>query len=103
MSATHTMAHGNARSLIRWARLGIAPASSSILVGSPNSWAMKGTPKFFLFDSFVALSDVFQVFNMFWKILIKFIYEHFMFAYVINRIISPEYFREIIVDILESY
>ena len=33
LSATYTTAHGNARSLTHWGRLGIEPASSRIVVG----------------------------------------------------------------------
>ena len=40
----YTTAHGNTRSLTRWARPGIEPASSWILVGFINHWATKGTP-----------------------------------------------------------
>ena len=38
------MEHSNARSLTHWGRPGIEPASSWILVGFVNHWAMKGTP-----------------------------------------------------------
>jgi len=44
MSATHTIAHGNAGSLIHWARPGIEPTTSWFLVGFANHWAMMGTP-----------------------------------------------------------
>ena len=37
-------AHGNARSLTHWARPGIEPASSWILVQFLTYWATKGTP-----------------------------------------------------------
>ena len=50
MSATYTTAHGNAGSSTHWARPGIEPASSWILVWFVNRWATKGTPsclKFF--------------------------------------------------------
>ena len=43
-SATYTTAHGNARSLTHWARPGIEPTSSWLLVGFFNCWAMTGTP-----------------------------------------------------------
>ena len=36
--------HSNARSLIHWARLGIKPASSWMLVWFINRWATTGTP-----------------------------------------------------------
>ena len=42
-SATYTTAHSNARSLTHWARLGIKPESSWMLVGFANSWATSGT------------------------------------------------------------
>ena len=44
MSVTYTTAHGNTRSLTHWARTGIEPATSWILVSFVNHWAMKGTP-----------------------------------------------------------
>ena len=43
-SVTYTIAHGNTRSLIHWARSGIKPTSSWILVRSINFWARRGTP-----------------------------------------------------------
>ena len=45
-SATYTTAQGNDRSLTLWARPGIEPASSWILVGFFNHWTMTGTPIF---------------------------------------------------------
>ena len=36
---TDTTAHGNGRSLTHWARPGIEPVSSWMLVGFPNHWA----------------------------------------------------------------
>ena len=39
------IAHGNARSFTHWSRPGIEPASSWILVGFINHWAMTRTPK----------------------------------------------------------
>ena len=44
MSAIHTTAHSNARSLTHWERPGIEPAFLWILVGFINCWATKGTP-----------------------------------------------------------
>ena len=41
--ATCTTAHGNTGSLIHWARAGIQPASSWILVRFINRWATTGT------------------------------------------------------------
>ena len=41
----HTTAHGIARSLTHWMRLGIKPATSWFLVGFVNHWATTGTPK----------------------------------------------------------
>ena len=43
------MAHGNTGSLAHWARPGIKPMSSWILVGFVNLWAMTGTLKLSLF------------------------------------------------------
>ena len=43
-SVTYTTVHGDARSLTHWVRPWIEPASSWILVGFVNHWAMKGTP-----------------------------------------------------------
>ena len=45
LSSNYTTAHRNARSLTHWARPGIEPVSSWILIGIVNHWAMKGTPK----------------------------------------------------------
>ena len=44
-STTYSTAHGKARSLTHWARLGIESASSWILVGFVNCWVTKGTPR----------------------------------------------------------
>ena len=44
MSATYTIAYGNTRSLTYWARPGIEPVSSWMLVEFVNHWAMMGTP-----------------------------------------------------------
>ena len=38
--------HSNAGSLTHWARLGIEPVSSWVLVKFINGWAMMRTPKF---------------------------------------------------------
>ena len=43
-STTYTTAHGNARSLTHWARPGMEPVSSWILVGFANCWATVRTP-----------------------------------------------------------
>ena len=43
--ATYITAHGNARSLTHWARLGIKPTSPWILVGFVSHWATRRTPK----------------------------------------------------------
>ena len=47
-SATYSTAHSNARSLTHWARPGLEPMSSWMLVGFSNRWAMMGTPWIFL-------------------------------------------------------
>ena len=47
-SAAYTIDHGNAGSLTHWAGPGMEPASSCILVGFVNHWAMKDTPPFML-------------------------------------------------------
>ena len=44
VSATYIKAHGNAGSLTHWARPGIKPLSSWMLVGFTNHWATMGTP-----------------------------------------------------------
>ena len=44
-SATYTTAHGNARSLIHWARPGIETATSWFPVRFLNHWATMGTPE----------------------------------------------------------
>ena len=51
LSATYTSAHGNARSLTHWVRIGIEPTSWWILVGFVNCWAMKGTLMYHILDS----------------------------------------------------
>ena len=43
------LSHGHARSLTHWARSGIEPESSWILVGFVNQWATTGTPRVFFF------------------------------------------------------
>ena len=43
-SATHTTTCNNTRSPTRWARPGIKPASSWILIGFVTHWATMGTP-----------------------------------------------------------
>ena len=43
-SSTYTTTHGNTRSSTHWARPGIEPATSWLLVGFINHWATKGTP-----------------------------------------------------------
>ena len=45
MSANYITAHSNSGSLAHWARPGIEPTSSWMLVRFFNCWAMKGTPK----------------------------------------------------------
>ena len=48
VSVTYTTAPRNAGSLTHWVRPGIQPASSWMLVGFVNHWAMTGTPHDFL-------------------------------------------------------
>ena len=58
----HTTAHGNARSVTHWARPGIEPMSSWMLVGFINHWATMGTPYFFFYikiDFYYALDTNF--------------------------------------------
>ena len=45
-SATYTAAHSNARSLTRWVRAGMGPASSWILGRFITHWATMGTPRY---------------------------------------------------------
>ena len=47
LSSTYTTAHSNAGSLTHWARTGIEPTSSWILVQFVNHWATEGTPILF--------------------------------------------------------
>ena len=49
VSAPYTTAHGNAGSLTHWARPGIKPVSSWVLVGFVTCWATTGTPRDFIF------------------------------------------------------
>ena len=58
MSGTYSTAHGNTGSLTHWARPGIKPTSSRILVGLVNRWAMAGTP--YLFNLKIFRCWVFQ-------------------------------------------
>ena len=44
VSAAYTTTHNKAWSLTHWARPGIKPATSWLLVGFVNHWAMTGTP-----------------------------------------------------------
>ena len=44
MSATYTIAYGNAGSITHWARSGIEPKTSWFLVRFVNHWATTGTP-----------------------------------------------------------
>ena len=46
-SVTYTIAHGHARFLTHWARPGIEPAPSWMLVRFVNHWATMGTPSLF--------------------------------------------------------
>ena len=55
-TSTHTTAHGNARSLIRWARSGIKPATSWFLARFIS--ATMGTPIFFISFRNIICSDV---------------------------------------------
>ena len=59
-STTYTTAHGNPGSLIHWARPGIEPAPSWILVGFVDHWARKGTPQLntFLCNLISSLEDL---------------------------------------------
>lgn len=43
-SVTYTTTHGNAGSPTYWARPGIKPEFSWVLIGFVNDWATKGTP-----------------------------------------------------------
>ena len=49
VSATYNTAHGNTRSLTRWARPGIEPTTSLFLVRFVSHWATMGTPHLFLY------------------------------------------------------
>ena len=62
-SATYTTVHGNARSLTHWARPGIKPVCSWILVGLVTHWVTAGTPSLPILDfcsSIQILGSVFQ-------------------------------------------
>ena len=61
MSATHTTAHSNARSLTQWARAGIEPETSWFLVRFINHWATTGTPKLFLSVQFSGIKYIHHV------------------------------------------
>ena len=54
-SATYTTVHGNAGSLTYWARPGIEPTCSWILVGFLTHWATTGTLRFFFVSLFLVV------------------------------------------------
>ena len=61
-TATYAAVCSNIRSLIHWARPGIKPVSSRILVGSLTCWATRGTPTFYLKKKiFSVVSDYFYL------------------------------------------
>ena len=68
-SAIYTRARGNARSLTHWARPGIIPKFSWILVGFVNHWATMGTPvaAIFLLEYNVEMQRN-QVFKLLWVV-----------------------------------
>ena len=55
MSATYSTPHCSAGSLTHWARTGIEPASSWILVGFLTHWTTAGTPLSFYSSSIMPL------------------------------------------------
>ena len=55
----HHRAHGNARSLTHWARQGIEPASSCILVIFSFRWATMGTPHWATQELLILLLKIF--------------------------------------------
>ena len=63
VSSTYTTAHGNARSLSRWARPGIKPPSSWMLVGFVNHWATAGTPRYHILNTLWVTWAVLQPHN----------------------------------------
>ena len=58
-SATYTIAHGNAGSLTYWARPGIEPASSCMLVRFISCWATAGTLTQDLFSRLTFLTTMY--------------------------------------------
>ena len=53
LSANYTTAHGNARSLTHWVRLGVEPASSGILMGFLTAEPQRELPHIFDMASWV--------------------------------------------------
>ena len=51
----YTTAQGRARFLTYWARQGIEPASSGILIGFLTHWAMTRIPRYKIFNKLVFL------------------------------------------------
>ena len=65
MSETYTAVHGNARSLIHWARPGIKPVSSSMLVRFITVESQQELPRGFLSERAVGFCQ--QLFCIYWE------------------------------------
>ena len=88
VSATYTTAHSNNGSLTHWARPGIDPPSSWIIVGFVNCWALPGTPgrSPFIFDVF---GDFFFLALTFYFIFMFLFFMIFIFSIMlIYRVLS---------------
>ena len=90
-NTTYTTAHGNARSLTHWARPGIEPASSWILVRPLTCWATTGTP---LLHSLYE-DRIYCTMMAVWRVSLssRIIFNHFSpttaFSYIISSLREP--------------
>ena len=65
LSATYTIGHGNARSPTHWARLGIEPASSWILVGFVSAAPWRELPRIRFFKSIIRINSIMEGLSVF--------------------------------------
>ena len=78
MSATYTIADGNARSLTHWGRPGIEPTSSWVLTGLLDHWVTKGTPSESSFAGYPPLK-----FSRAWWLI-----QNFLFLSLLTTVLS---------------
>ena len=92
VSVTYTTAHGNAESLTHWAKPGIEPLSSWILVGFLNCWATKGTPRYLYFFKAAWCSIIFTYHTL--SFIRWWTYRYIYILYIVSQHIT-EYFYSI--------